>query len=356
MTQPLARTMHNVRAATTLARTRPAYAAGLRAAIATVVPLLLAHVLGSGGATWMSLSGFLVALADRGGPYRARAATMCAVTLCSALAIALGTAASGHVVFAIPLTFVVALAASLARVWGTAGVSIGGATLTTFAIALALPAAPDSGPLERAAFGIAGGLWAMGIALFLWPLQPYRPARLAVAQSYRALAAYAADVALHLRSTLVTDTTELPAGSAAVRAALEESRVTLTQSRRGRPGTSGREERLVVLGEVVDQLFGHVIAVAETVDSLHAVSRVADADAEVVTSLDAITRIALALAAAVEAERDPERIAIDWNGDALRRAIEEHGRTPDEVALVHYRHAAAILDRAAQYADVAACR
>ena len=68
-----------------------------------------------------------------------------------------------------------------------------------------------------------------------------------------------------------------------MRAALEDARVTLTQSRRGRPGSSGREERLVVLGEIVDQLFGHVVAVAETIDSLHAASRVADAS----TTLDA---------------------------------------------------------------------
>jgi uncharacterized membrane protein YccC len=354
MTLPTGRTMHTVRAATALARSRPAYAAGLRAAIATVVPLLLAQTLGTGGATWMSLGGFNGALADRGGPYRTRAVTMGAVTLCSAVAIALGTVASGHIALAIPLTFIVALAASLARVWGTAGVSAGGATLTAFVIALAFPPAPGDGPLARAAFDIAGGLWAMAIALVLWPLQPYRPARLAVAQSYRALAAYAADVALHLRATLATDTSELPAGSSTVRAALEEARETLTQSRRGRPGASGREERLVVLGEIVDQLFGHVVAVAETVDSMHAVSRIAEVDAAVVSALDSITRTAHALATAVEAERDPERITIAWHGEAVRAALDSHRGTPDEAAVVHYREGAAILDRAAQYADVAA--
>src|SRR5258705_8236684 len=207
MTFPLGRTMqHTVRAASALARTRPAYAAGLRAAIATVVPLLLAQALGTGGATWMSLGGFNGALADRGGPYRTRAITMGAVTLCTALCIALGTVASGHIALAIPLTFVVALVASLARVWGTAGVSVGGATLTVFVIALAFPPTPGDGPLVRAALDVAGGLWAMAIALVLWPLQPYRPARLALSASYPAPAVYPADVAPHPPAPLAPPT------------------------------------------------------------------------------------------------------------------------------------------------------
>jgi uncharacterized membrane protein YccC len=354
MSRPLGPTLHTVRAATALARARPAYAAGVRAAVATVVPLVLAQMLGLvGGATWMSLGGFNGALADRGGPYRTRAMTMGAVTLCCACALVIGTLASGHIALAIPLTFAVAFATSLGRAWGTPGVSVGGATLTAFVIALALPPAAGDGPIARAAYDVVGGLWAMAIALVLWPLQPYRPARLAVAHSYRALAAYAADVALHLRATLATDTSELPAGSAAVRGALEDARLTLAQSRRGRPGTSGREERLIVLGEIVDQLFGHVVAIAETVDSIHAVARIPPADAAVGSALDDITHTAHAIAAAVEAERDPQPTVVAWNGDVVRRAVAA-APARDAAAMVHYEEAAAVLDRAAQYAGVAA--
>ncbi|NUP69715.1 MAG: FUSC family protein [Gemmatimonadaceae bacterium] len=352
MRRPLGPTLHTVRAATALARPRPAYVAGLRAAVATVVPLMAAQVLGTGGATWTSLGGFNGALADRGGPYRTRAMTMSAVALCCAGAMVIGTLASGHVALAIPLTFAVAFATCLGRAWGTPGVSVGGATLTTFVIALAVPASAGDGAFLRAGYEMAGGLWAMAVALVVWPLQPYRPARLAVAQSYRALAAYAADVALHLRATLDTDTSELPAGSAAVRTALEDARLALTQSRRGRPGTSGREERLVVLGEIVDQLFAHVVAIAEAIDSIHAVARVSSADAAVGTALDDITRTAHALAGAVETEGEPEPIAVPWNGDALRGAI-AGAIAADPAAAVHYQQAAAVLDRGAQYAGVA---
>ena len=346
-------TLHSVRSITELASARPAYAAGIRAAIATVVPLLLARLAG-GGETWMSIGGFNVALADRGGPYRTRARVMASTALATAAAIALGTVAGGgSLAVTVPLTFVVALGASLARVWGAAGAGVGGAALTAFVIAVAFPSTGAAdGALARGALDIAGGLWAMAIALVLWPLQPFRPARLAVAQSYRALAAYVADVALRLRATPATHTSELPVGGTAMRTALEEARFTLAQSRRGRPGATGREERLVVLGEIADQLFVHVIAVAESIDSIHAVSRIAEADDAVVAALDDATRTSHALAAAVEAERGSADIRVAWNGDGVRGALERS--TPDTDAREHYGQVAAILDRAAQYATSAA--
>ena len=345
-------TLHSVRSITELASARPAYAAGIRAAIATVVPLLLAQLAG-GGETWMSIGGFNVALADRGGPYRTRARVMASTAVATAVAIALGTAAAGSLGMTILLTFVVALVTSLARVWGAAGAGVGGAALTAFVIAIAFAStgATDSA-LLRAALVIAGGLWAMAIALVLWPLQPFRPARLAVAQSHRALAAYIADVALRLRATPPTRTSELPVGGAAMRTALEEARFTLAQSRRGRPGSTGREERLVVLGEIADQLFVHVVAVAESIDSIHAVSRIPAVDDAIVAALDDATRTAHALAAAVEAERGSADIRVTWSGEAVRAALTLH--PPDAEAREQYGQVATMLDRAAQYATAAA--
>ncbi len=354
------RTVHTVRAATSLGTARPAYAAGVRAAIATVAPLAVDQLLGAGGGTWMSLSGFNVALADRGGPYRTRAATMGAVTSSVALAVMLGTLASGHIAIAIPLTFTVAIAASLMRVWGAAGASVGGATLSTFVIALAFPPSGVFGALTRPAFAIVGGVWAMAIALILWPLQPYRPARRAVSACYRTLAEYVASVAGHLASTAAGQRSDLPAGSALVRAALEEARQTLAQGRRGRPGTSGREERLVVLSEVADQLFGHVVAAADTLDTIPRGARLGDADVAVVRTLEAATTTARQLGAAVLAERGAPSVDVAWSGARLREIVTAVPHAADDVTMAddvtieNYRQAAAILDRAAQYAAVAA--
>jgi hypothetical protein len=100
--------MDDVRAATAFAQARPAYAAGLRAALATAAPLLLDHLVHTGGGTWMSVAGFLGSLADKGGPYRTRAGTMLALTLGGGAAAALGAIVAGHPAVAIPVTRFVA--------------------------------------------------------------------------------------------------------------------------------------------------------------------------------------------------------------------------------------------------------
>lgn len=353
---PLRRFRHTVREATALAPIRPAYAAGVRAAIATVWPLVLLGQSYPDAAMWMSIGGFNGALADRGGPYRTRAATMGAVTLGIAIAAALGTLAGGRLFVAIAVTFLVALIASLARVWGMAGATVGGSALTTYVIALAFPAAGIGEAFTRSGYAIAGGLGAMVIALILWPLQPYRPARLAVGRGYRSLAGYADDVGRHIQAIDVRASSELPAGSATVRGALEDARLVLARMRRGRSGATGREERLVVLGEVVDQIFGHLVAMAEMVDSIPRAKRIAAADDAVRRAIAMIASTARALADAVEAERRPLPIPLDWNGEPVRAVLPDadSGDVSDIEAVLHYRQGAAILDRAAQYAGVAA--
>src|SRR6476661_899595 len=278
----LDRALGPIRAATALAAPRPAYAAGLRGAIATVLPLVASSVLHLGGATWMSLGGFNSALSDRGGAYRARAGAMAAVTIAGASAVLLGTLAGSRLAFALPLVFAVAMFAGLARVWGAAGVSIGGAALSTLVIALAEPGGAALEALARAGYAVIGGAVAMAIALVVWPLRPFRPARMVVANGYQALADYAEDLAHAVRARGRGEAAAWPAGSATVRAALEAARTVLAEMRRGRPGTTGREQHLIVLGAGVDQLFGHLVAISETVDSIRSDERIEVADNELV--------------------------------------------------------------------------
>jgi uncharacterized membrane protein YccC len=344
------RALDTMRAATALATPRPAYAAGLRGAIATVLPLVVDSLLGLGGGVWMSLGGFNVALSDRGGAYRVRAATMAAVMAGGMTAVLLGTLAHNRLALAVPLVFVVALFAGLARVWGAAGVSIGGASLSTLVIALAEPAASPLVAFSRAGFAIIGGLGAMAIALMIWPLRPFRPARMAVAHGYDALADYAAALARYNRARSAGEPAELPAGSAAVRNALETARAVLASLRRGRPGSSGREENLVVLGEGVDQLFGHLVAVGETVDSIAPEQRAPAADAEITAVLESFDGTMRLVALGVLEEGDQTPVAVQWNGNALRERL--RGASMTDEACAHYLQAAAILDRAAQFASV----
>jgi uncharacterized membrane protein YccC len=345
------RALGTVRTATALAAPRPAYAAGVRGAIATVLPLVADAAFAIGGGTWMSLGGFNGALADRGGAYRARAATMAAVTLAGALAVLVGSLAGGRLLFAIPLVLVMGTFAGLARVWGAAGVSIGGAALSTLVIALAEPARTPGEALVRAGFTVVGGLIAMSIALVVWPLRPFRPARVAISRGYEALASYADELANYNRAHGNGTTAELPAGSAAVRATLENARAVLAEMRRGRPGTTGREQHLIVLGAGVDQLFGHLVAVGETVDSIIPAERIPAADTAITATFEQVATTARELANAVLVERHSPEVHVRWSGDAVRATM--NLSPSSSAALAHYDHAAGILDRAAQYAGTA---
>jgi uncharacterized membrane protein YccC len=362
---PLHRALTDVRAATALAPARPAYAAGLRAAIATVAPLIASHVLTLGGGTWMSLAGFSGALADKGGPYRTRAATLGALVLAGAVVVMLGTFGVTHPAVAIPLSFAVAVACSLGRAYGNAGASVGLAALSIYVIALGYPPEAGTGAgaaaLGRAGFVVIGGAWAMLVALVLWPLRPYRPVRLAVAAAYRALADYADEVASATRSG------EGVTNPPRVRAALEAARAALATVRRGRPGESGRGERLVVLGETADQLFGLILGLSDVAESTPAEARDPAAQTALAEAVTAFAGTVRAIADGIEAEDKALAVAVSWQGEALRtRLSAPAGQAPlsrpagttspegAEEARLHYQQAAGLLDRLAQYAGVAA--
>ncbi|MES2178916.1 MAG: FUSC family protein [Gemmatimonadota bacterium] len=351
---PFRRTVHAFRSATELATNRPAYAAGIRASFATVVPLAIGHVFGHPEAgSWMSMGGFNGALSDKGGSYSTRAKTMTALLVAGALGAVIGTVVSGHPIPALVATFLVAFLASVLRVWGNPGISIGSAGLTVYVIALAIPPDSHSSAVLRAAFLVVGGVWSMGIALVLWPLRPYRPARLAISACYDALADH---IALLAMSARLEHTSEWPvplspAAATHVRSALENARAVLVQLRRGRPGAVDRGERLLVLGESADQLLGHVVALGDTLSTLRGAARNEALHERCAALLEALGVTARAIAVGVLSEDSVAKVAVPWSGEALRIIIRN---APAGTIDPQYEHAAIIFDRAAQFASAAA--
>jgi uncharacterized membrane protein YccC len=345
---PLRRTLDDVRTAAAIAPVRPAYAAGLRAAVATVVPLAIAQIYGWPGGTWMALAGFTGTLADKGGSYRTRAETIAALALAGAAAAALGTVVGTRLVLAIPLTFGVGLACGLARIWGSAGASVGGSVLNIFVIALAAPGLGGTVAAGRARDVLLGGLWAMALALLLWPLRPYRPLRLAVANCYPALAGYLFELAAQAGPD-GEGTAEPARGSLATRRALEAARSVVANTRRGRLGETERGERLLLLREAADQVLGHLVALWETLDAVPAGLRDPRAQVYLAETLRSIAETMEQLAQAVESERAEIDVTIGWSGAALRAT----GGADPRGSRDSYRHAALLLDRLAQYAETA---
>ncbi|HEY4217902.1 MAG TPA: FUSC family protein [Gemmatimonadaceae bacterium] len=337
------RTLHDARVASELAKARPAYAAGFRAAVATVTPLLADHWFGTGGGAWMSLAGLNGALIDRGGPYRMRAATMSMLAVASSVTVLIAAAAAGHPWAAVPVAFVVAFACGLMRAWPDVGTGFGVTILITFAIALSVPVASVSAALSRSGFVLIGGGWALLIAVVVWPLQPYRPVRLAVAACYRALADYVSDIVARTAVGRSQDSWELKQHLVTVRTALETARTALALSRRGRSAETGRGERLLILHELADQLYAHVIALSDVADSIPAGLDDTASRSALTDALRALADWARKTADGIELEgRDVALLSVNWHDNAVRN--------PD---IPIYGTIANLIDRMADYATAA---
>jgi uncharacterized membrane protein YccC len=109
-----------------------------------------------------------------------------------------------------------------------------------------------------------------------------------------------------------------------------------------------------VLGETADQIYGSLFGLSDELDSLPeepAGSLTRRALAEVARDVAETLR---SIAAAIEDEDHSLALRVGWNGDVVRRSLEAPGDDRYADTVTHYRQAAQILDRVAQYAGMAA--
>jgi uncharacterized membrane protein YccC len=131
----------------------------------------------------------------------------------------------------------------------------------------ALPHDPARPWLPALGF-LAGGAWTLVLALLLWPVRIYLPARLAAARCIREIARHAGEVAARNDRDPAGWRDAVTRRHRAIRETLEAARAVLAATRRGRRGEIGRGERLLVIVEAVDPLFGVLIGVEEVLDHL----------------------------------------------------------------------------------------
>lgn len=327
---------------------RPAIVAGLRAAVATMVPLLVAQLLHlTSAGTWASLGGFSAAVADRGGAYRIRALTMSALTVGAAIGVIIGGVIGGMTWLAVAVTFVVVGVLSLAREFGISAGGVGSSIAVAFAVSLSAPSPTASEAFQRGTYLLAGGAWAMILALVFWPVRPYRPLRLATARCYRELAAYADAIAAFGRGVPdETQRADLVQHRRTIREAIENARSVVAVSRRGGQGEARRGERLLLLVQGADLLFGSLIALDEFLE--HA-SEAGEREAAATTS-DAATRFAST------ARRIATTIEVEPNApaalDVATATIAARGRVSGENALA--AQSARLVDQLEEYTTVVA--
>ncbi len=304
-------------------------------------------------ATWVGLAALFVTLVDRGGPYRHRARTMSAMTLMGAV---VGLAAALHLPpwAAVAATLLWVTACGFARSYGDTPGLMGVVLANYFVVSLAIPARGLPDAMLRSGLFVVGGAWAMFLALSLWPLFPYRPARTAIARCYGALADHAEEVGrwpLEGLPPFAAGVLPEAPWQARARQLIEQARTVLASTRMGRAGESGRGEHLLVLVEGADVMMVTLIALTEMLEVAPAEPRYHVLRAEVQRALAELAsdlrRVRLALEKGTEVS---DRLA--WSAERVKRALEAlgpAGAVPEQVR-AGYQYVYTLLDRLRDYA------
>jgi uncharacterized membrane protein YccC len=242
-------------------------AEGLRAAAACASMVAAAGIFHAPGLSWAAIGALWTCLADPGGLTIARFRATAGFTVLSTVFAVLASGAAGQGWgLATALVLVCSFLGTMVRVYGGEAAQAGTLAIVACVVAVDRPA---QSPADLAGFGatyLGGCLWAMLLSLSIWRIHPYKPARHALADTFRALAA------------MVRGLAEVAAGPdpsawgpfatihrTAVRAAIEKSRSILERIVRERL-LSAPGERLIVTVEVADRIFAHLIAMSHRLE------------------------------------------------------------------------------------------
>ena len=219
---------------------------------------------------WAALGGFEVVIVDNGGPYRSRLYTFASVLLGGALCAAIGILSPENVAAAILISAAVCFVMTYARV---ASQPIANSSVILIVLYFAgfgttnhtLPNA-----LISTAAYILGGLWAALLSLFLWPIDPFRPARLEVAGCYDLLAGFTRSIshAASRHHAHDDDHTHAIDFKRQIRQKLEAAHATLGTTVARAPSRTIRARNLNVLLETADMLFALTVRLTELAEAI----------------------------------------------------------------------------------------
>jgi uncharacterized membrane protein YccC len=166
---------------------------GLRAGVAVAVAMIVCQMMGK-PMGWAALGGFEAILVDNGGPYRSRFNTILTVLIGGVIACVAGTLAAQTLLLSVIITGTFCFAVTFARVISQPLASTSVVILVIYFAGFGSGTHTLDAALANALLFMLGGIWAAALSLFLWPIDPFRPARNAVAECYAALSAFTATV------------------------------------------------------------------------------------------------------------------------------------------------------------------
>lgn len=248
---------------------------GLRAAVALCTPLIIGDLAGLSILGWAALGGFEAILADTGGPYRSRLASLATLSFGGAAGLFLGCIAGRSLIWAVPVTIAFCFFWSYLAVLGQPFSSAGLLVQVIYICGIGAPQANWTTALSWSLALFMGGVWAAVLSLLLWPLDAYRPARLAVADCYNELSSFLGsvyDLATRDQSQRQTPGPALWHRLAQhhqyrIRRAVEQGWQAVASVQTERQADSVRARQFVVLLEHADLLIARTVALAEHLEA-----------------------------------------------------------------------------------------
>jgi uncharacterized membrane protein YccC len=248
-------------------------AEGVRAGLAAALPVAASVWLHQPLLSLAALGALLTCICDPGGPLSRRLPLLLVFVAGGGMLLGgFGLIRSAGITVTLLAAAPALWCTGFLRVWGAPAQALGNLLAVVLLLGTDDPLRPGQA-LQVAALFAAGGAWALLLTLAIWRIQPFGPARRAVADVWDALA----DLTGMLHRTLEAEEagtriataawdSHARAGRGAVRSAIERARATLMDTIDARGPASGPAAQNLMRLEAADQLFAVLIALSDLLE------------------------------------------------------------------------------------------
>ena len=243
---------------------------GLRAGIAVAVTLLAGQIFNLPYFGLAALGALLTCFADPGGPVARRAPAVIAFAVFGGIAYGLFGLIRGEGVWlAAALAGLMIFCTSYARIYGQSGLQVGNLLSVVIVLALGTPAFTITHAAAQGLNFCAGAAWAVLLTLAIWQVHPYAPARRALADAAQKLSLLARNLAslANAEETVAAFETHAALHRRDVRDAIETARDIAFETFRRRGLVTIRAAQLSVRLQTLEQVFGSLIALSESLEN-----------------------------------------------------------------------------------------
>ncbi len=317
-------------------------AEGVRAALSVAVIVAIGEWVRVPGLMESALAALLTCLCDAGGPIRRRLPAILAFGLVGAAVTAgFGLLRTEPLWLLVPAASLFIFCAGYARAFGQSAMQVGNLLMVVLVLAVRAPIPHVADAATLGGMFLAGSAWALLLTMVIWRLHPYRPARRAVADVYRALAVLTED----LRRTLAEGAADEARWDhharqhrRQVRAAIEQARDAVLATVRVRGPASGRAAQSWVRLEAADQLFSGLIALSDLLAGDPGAATPASATMDrAERMLRLLEAVLLLVARAVASGAEANRPALERAAAAVA-AVARAGLSPELAAIAAAMH------------------